>query len=222
MSQSHSQSNHELGDRGNWWFDETDTDETAGQTGHAETDGTDAAEYVAFQQIQALTNPICARTKHQPAWNGGRLAELCAWLFDGECIDGRGDQLHREQTEVELTEPEFYCPKQIQRGSRLIAYRQFRLRRRYNPETGYINFGETTATGIPEIQYETYEQAVHNYLWENGTPGREIDTWLAYADRLWHDPTLNSKESLVKFVKRKRRYDEAHRDPGMTPTLPDA
>lgn len=192
--------------RDNYWGEAADSADRD-RTGHDELAGTDGAEYLAFQQLLALTEPICERTKHSAPWNGGRDAELCAWLFDRERIDGRGQQLHRQQGEQPLSEPELYLPKQVERAGRIIEYRQHRHRRRYNPDTGYVNWGETTATGIPEVDGATYMQAVHNYLWQNGVQGRHIKDWLAYARRLFRDQQLSSHEALEVFIRKKRQFD---------------
>lgn len=194
--------------RDNYWGEVVPSDDADGDLDHCRPGGTDPAAYLAHQQLLALTEPICERQQHSPPWNGGRLAELFAFVFDGECIDGRGDQLHRERGEQPLSEPELYLPKQTEVRGRLIDYRQHRLRRRYNPETGYVNFGETTSTGIPEVSFETYEQAVHNYLWQNGVQVTNVDDWLAYARRLFYDQQLSSKEALEVFIRKKRQFDQ--------------
>jgi len=105
---------------------------------------------------------------------------------------------------------------------RFVSYRQHRYRRRVNPDTGYINWGESTSTAVPEIDEETYMQAVNNYLAENGITNSNIETWLAYAERLYSDPSMNSKESLITFIERKREYDRNLQIPVETATLPDA
>jgi len=195
--------------RDNFWGDEDDQSDAQG---HAELTGTDAAEYVWFQIVIDLTEPICERTKHTPAWNGGRMAELFAWCFDDEQIDGHAEQLHHEQREEPLSEPAVHLPKQIERGGRIIDYGQYPHRRRHS-ESGYINWGETTTTEIPEIGFDQYMQAVHNYLAvreakESLTLTRK-DEYLSLAKRLFYDQHLNSHKAGETLV-RKVREEEGH------------
>lgn len=203
MSQTESQETYR---RDNWWGDDADPDAT---TGHVELEGSDAAEHIAFQEVLALTAPICARQASQPPNAGGRLAECCAWLFDGEAHDGRGDQLHHEQREQRLSEPALYLPKTNRDGE---EYGVHRHRRRFNPETGYVNWGETTATDIPEFGHDTFLLAFANYLAKRhgrSTGGLTVGNtgdYLETAERHWHDQTQNSLESLasaIQFVRDK-------------------
>ncbi|QLD84804.1 hypothetical protein HWV23_03435 [Natronomonas halophila] len=164
-----------LGNRDNWWGDDTTPDR---QRGHVEVAGTDAAEHKARQLALRFCQPLCRTQLEEPAWNGGRPAELLAWLVDDDCIDGRGDVLHREQKPVELTAPKLPLPKERELGGQTIEYGAHRVRRRYNPETGYINFGETTGTTIPEFGYEIYKLCVHTYLGEREFRISEGDAYL--------------------------------------------
>jgi hypothetical protein len=187
-----------LGSRDNWWGDDTDEDVSGG---HSEASGTDAAEQLARRYALRFEEPICTRTRDEPGWNGGRLAELVAWLCDDECIDGRGHQLHNEQTTRGLTGPVLPMPRQFDAGSRIIEYGAHRCRRRYNPETGYINWGETTGTGIPEFDHDTYQLCVDTYLAERGVRITQIDEYLEYAEQVWCDPSMGSKDSLEQFIR---------------------
>lgn len=191
----------ELGSRENFWGDE-DTESTD-RGGHSEVSGTDAPEQLARRYALRFEDAICTRTLNEPGWNGGRTAELVAWLCDDECIDGRGNQLHHEQTEQSLTDPLLPMPRQIEVGGRIIEYGGYRCRRRYNPETGYINWGETTGTGIPEFDHDTYQLCVDTYLAERFESLRvtDIDDYLEYAERVWSDPTMGSKDSLAQFIR---------------------
>lgn len=193
-----------LGSRDNWWGDDPEPDRPSG---HVEVSGTDPAEHKARQLALRFLQPICRTQLETPAWNGGRLAELIAWLCDDDCIDGRGDVLHREQKPVELSDPELPLPKQAELGSRTIEYGAHRVRRRYNPETGYLNFGETTGTAIPEFGYEIYKLCVHTYLGERDFRISEGDAYLEYADRVWSDPQFGSKDSLAQFIRHVREEE---------------
>lgn len=192
--------------RDNFWGD--DPDDSAGDASTGELPGTDPAEYIAFQELLAFVSPICERTIDEPPWNGGRMAEQFAWLFDDECIDGRGDQMHTENKFVELSEPAVHLPKQVERNGRYIEYRQYPNRRRYNPETGYINWGESTTTGLPEVGYDIYIQAIHNYLAEREIRLTDVEDYIHQANRFWHDQQLSSHESLAKFVAHVRECED--------------
>lgn len=194
-----------LGARDDWWGDDT-TDDT--ERGHSEVTGTDAAEQLARRYALRFEDPICTRTRDQPAWNGGRTAELVSWLCDGERIDGRGDELHHEQCSQRLTEPVLPMPRQIDVGSRIIEYGAHRCRRRYNPETGYINWGETTGTGVPEFDHDTYSLCVDTYLAERGVSLTRIDDYLEYAERVWSDPSMGSLDSLAQLIRYVRENED--------------
>jgi hypothetical protein len=197
--------------RENFYGDLADEEpNTETTTGHVETDGTEPASHLAFRHISALVSPVCYRTLRTEPWNGGRTAELCAWLFDDECIDGRGEQLHREQRAVELSEPEFYLPKQRETEHGYEEYRQHNSRRRINPETGYINWGESTKTGLPEIDYETYRRAAANYLATRGISCLNVEDYENLVDCFWHDPQYNSHQSLEQFIRVIREREGGH------------
>lgn len=158
-----------LGARDNWWGEDQDDGADADAGGHDEVGGTDAAEWVAYQQLLDLVAPVC------------------------------------ERTGIELSEPTLYLPKQHAVAGGSIEYRQHRHRRRVNPETGYINWGETTSTDVPEFDEETYEVAVHNYL-ANRLAGQDlrvtqIEAYLEHANALWHDPQYDAFGSLEQFVR---------------------
>ena len=182
--------------RDNFWG----KDESSSDPDNEIPDANDPAEYIAFQELLTFVHPICERNINVDPWNGGALAEGMAWLFEDEHIDGRGDELHHKNKFVELSDPELYLPKQVERNGRYIEYCQNRHRRRYNPETGYINWGESTTTGLPEVGYDIYWQAVHNYLARRDIRVTRIEEYLQHAKRVWHDPQFNSHESLEQLI----------------------
>lgn len=193
----------------NWWSsEESEFEDVSG--GHSEVSGTDAPEQRARQLALRFEDPICTRTLNEPPWNGGRTAELFAWLVDGERIDGRGDQLHHEKTVQTLTDPTIWMARQREVGTRLIEHGAHRCRRRFNPETGYVNWGETTGTGIPEFDHNTFRTCVDTYLLERGVSLSRIDDYLEHAERLWSDPSLGSKDSLAAFIRHVRDKDPAN------------
>lgn len=156
--------------RDNWWGRGDDQgDEPAG---HAEIDGTDPADYLAFTYLVEFVAPVCAQTGH------------------------------------ELSDPEFHLPKQHHTGNRYIEYRQHRHRRRYVPETGRINWGESTSTGLPEVDYDTYRTAAANYLSDRGVRLTEIESYETLLDRFWHDPQYNSHDALAQFIRMVRERED--------------
>jgi hypothetical protein len=190
--------------RENFWGDDPDPDR---ETGHVECSGTDPAEHKARDLATRFVAPVCRTQLEDPPWNGGDDAELIAWLLEDNCIDGRGEVLHREQKAVELTDPVLPLRRQAELGSLTIEYGATRCRRRYNPETGYINWGETTGTAVPEFDYEIFKLCVHTYLAERDGSLLNAEPFLKYADRVWHDPQFGSIDSLAQFIRHVREEE---------------
>lgn len=106
------------------------------------------------------------------------------------------------RTGAPLSDPILYLPKQIEIAEgQYIEYRQHRHRRRVNEETGYINWGETTSTAVPEFEYDVFQRAVHTYLASRGCRLTAIEDYLEYAEQVWADPSMGSKDSLAQFVR---------------------
>jgi hypothetical protein len=106
------------------------------------------------------------------------------------------------ETGGELSDPEFYLPKQIEIAEGIfLEYRQHRNRRRVEPESGRINWGESTSTEVPEFEYPTFCRCVGTYLTEKDYRLSNREDYLEYADTVWHDPTMGSKDSLAQFVR---------------------
>ncbi|AUG49584.1 hypothetical protein BVU17_18610 (plasmid) [Haloarcula taiwanensis] len=206
-----------LGSRKNFWGEDVDgLDDEDG--GHSEEAGTDEAEHLARRYVLEFVQPICTATLRDTPNRG--FAPHFALIFDEEPL-GKGsnlDAMHRSNKIVELTDPCFHLPKQQESGGRTIENRQHRLRRRYNEETGYINYGEPTGTGIASFSEEIYEQCIHNYLWDryrssqdgdgDGLSVTNIEGYVEHADRLWHDPSQDSLGSLIQFIKHVREKED--------------
>jgi hypothetical protein len=112
------------------------------------------------------------------------------------------------ETGRELDEPSFYLPKQVKLADgQYLEYRSHRLRRRVEPESGRINFGESTGTDVPEFGYETYRLAVHTYLAERDVRLTEVDEYLERAECFWHDPQYNSVGALRQLVAYVREHE---------------
>jgi hypothetical protein len=105
-----------------------------------------------------------------------------------------------EETGRPLSEPCFYLPKQRETPHGWEEYRQQRHRRRVEPESGRINWGESTSTAVPEFPYEVYKRAVHTYLAERDLRLTNVDEYLEFAERVWHDPQYDSRGSLEQLV----------------------
>jgi len=98
--------NHEtaLGCRDDWWH-ESRAKEDHEPSRTDRPDPNDPATIIAHQILRETGTMLCATTLLEQPWNGGRMAELFAWCFDDELIDGRGYMLHYENKAIELTEP---------------------------------------------------------------------------------------------------------------------
>jgi hypothetical protein len=105
------------------------------------------------------------------------------------------------ETGRELSEPSFYLPKQDEvRPGQYREYRQQRHRRRVEPESGRINWDESTTTDLPDVGYDVYQLAVHTYLAERDCRLTEVEDYLSHAERVWHDPQYDSRGSLEQLV----------------------
>lgn len=113
------------------------------------------------------------------------------------------------ETGGELSDPIFYLPKQIEiADGQYLEYRQHQHRRRFNPETGFINWGETTTTAVPEFDYDVYCRAVHTYLASRECRLTGVEDYLEFADQVWSDPSMGSKDALAKFVEYVREEED--------------
>ena len=110
-----------------------------------------------------------------------------------------------DKTGRELSEPTLYLPKKAAVGQNAtIEYGQHRHRRRFEEQSGRINWGETTTTAIPEFDYDVFQFCVHTYLAGRGCRLTAVDDYLEYAERVWHDPQYGSKDALEQFVQHVR------------------
>jgi hypothetical protein len=176
--------------RENFWGD-LDGDEPH-EAGHAELAGVDGAEYVAFQYLHLVTDPICKRALEQ--WD----------------------------REVALTDPCLRMPKQVDHGTHVEEFGVFAFSYRYNPETGWLNWDGATGVAVPEPDEREYYSAAEWYLSANEAciDDASFEQWLAYAKQLYHDPQFNGKEAFIQFVRHKRAYDDPqNRD---VTAIPDA
>lgn len=219
-----------LGARGDWYGeDDADAEDSPVQPGdkkyrdngqgdewgiHYEfSAGTDPAEKISFDILRdyAGASEICGRTLVEDPWNGGRVRELFAWLDpdgdpEGWPVDGRGDQLHRKNRSVELTDPELMPP--------WITAARCRNLRRYQPDTGYINWSETTWVLLEDVDKDQFMTGVREWL-EHHHPGLgegEQRQALNLASTRKSDPDLDDVDALT-FVVRKVRQQKARGKP---------
>ncbi|SDJ32930.1 hypothetical protein SAMN05216226_102154 [Halovenus aranensis] len=234
---SHSESQHSTATtespyaRDNYWgsLDQDNDDEQ----GHVETSGTDPAQYLAYQYLSDVVDVVCGRTldRHDREIE---LSEPCLYLPKesrrelGVARDGTpdtcpacdNDHLQRvAPLRLECTADD--CDESIleDRTLRVIEYRQHRHRRRINPETGWINWGESTSTDVPdEIDEDVWLLAVHNYLAQSELRYSLVDGALTYAERLYRDPNQSTaQDALATFIEMTRRVCDPEADVGSFP-----
>lgn len=112
-------------------------------------------------------------------------------------------------TERPLSEPSFYLPRQTEvADGHYVEYTQHRHRRRVEPESGRINWGETTSSDLPEYGREVFERCVATYLLERGYLLTKEPEYIEYANRVWHDPQYDSHGALAQFIKHVRGDDD--------------
>lgn len=133
---------------------------------HDFTVGTDKYEWVAWDIYLQVAPAYCAASLWGPTeLPGGRDAQLCAWLFDGECIsDERVWAMHEENEQMELSEPQLHIPKRAPEKAGMKDYGQYRYRRRVNPETGYITGGASTAVVVGDLPKEEFMTVISTIL----------------------------------------------------------
>jgi hypothetical protein len=204
----------------NWYGDDDDQEASyddpednpernPGVGGTWRPDPNDPAEIVAHQILRETGTLLCATQLYEPPWNGGRTAELFAWLFEDELIDGGEGALHRENRPVELSDPSIKLPKQTP-GDRPDTGCE-RYRRRVNPETGYINGGESTAIVIQRRPCDEFMAVVDEYLGLQPLFDREIEDLRQYARRLkgqQHHNGMSDKDILSRVISECRDFRE--------------
>jgi hypothetical protein len=180
--------------RHNWWGD-TDTDADASVDDEDRADPNDPNALIAHELLLDTATMLCKTTLLEDPWNGGRMAEAIALVLDDDPeFDGRHDQLHRQNEEVELTEPCIRPPTETVRDQR--------HRKRMNEETGYITGGETTGVIIQDRPLEEFMSVVH--IWLEGRRGELLDREKRearqLAARLKQQGELRDVDVLTKVV----------------------
>jgi hypothetical protein len=150
--------------RENWYGDYEATRGSSDVDDQEKADPNEPAKIVAFNLLRQSGTALCATTLKDEPWNGGRMAELFAWCFDGECIDGHAEALHHANEEVELSDPAVRLGIQSKFEYRAGEFGAERFRKRVNEETGYLSGGETTAIIWQDRPVEDFMAVVDIYL----------------------------------------------------------
>jgi len=149
----------------------TDVDRDWGDR-HTFVTGTTKAEYVAHSLLKQSATILCPVTLHAPPDRGKE--PLFEFLFgDGDSdLDHDPDALHTERKPVVLSDPELHVPKSFPDGFAPEESGQYRFRRRYNEEYGYVTFGGK----IANRPTDEFMEVVDNLLdWLVGQDDNPID-----------------------------------------------
>lgn len=166
----------------------------------------DVEEVIAHRILRESATMLCAETLWGDPYNGGRLAELWALVFEDEVIDGQGWKLHVENEEVELTDPLYPLPKRASDTFGTRDYGQYRHRARKSPDTGYLTMGETTGVVIQDQSEEDFLDTVRNWLVGRGSDltDNQRDDVMQYARRLKRGGDLRDTDIMTKVVEKVR------------------
>lgn len=203
--------------RHNWWGESDDDqdheytdprdnpDNNPGVAGNWRPDPNDPASIIAHKLLRETGTMVCSTTLREEPWNGGRMAELFALLEGEEDEFERNYSMHHRNEAVELTDPAIKLPKKTPNGPDGGCERH---RRRFNPDTGYINGGETTTTHIQKRPLPAFMGVVEDYLDLQGEVLFESDKQDVrnFARSLKCDPENddNDKEMMTRVVRKVR------------------
>ncbi|WP_049980252.1 hypothetical protein [Halolamina rubra] len=142
--------------RDNWWGD-ADIDADSRVNAANRPDPNDPNELIAHRLLRDTASMLCKTTLLEEPWNGGRLAEAIALVFDDDPdFDGRSQVMHYRQEPVELTDPEVRPPTATARDQR--------HRKRINREAGYISGGHSTGVLIQDRPLDAFMSVVQLWL----------------------------------------------------------
>lgn len=136
-----------LGCRENFWGQVSSTGDTEESTAESHSDtgkmdsvGTTKAEYLAHSILKESGTILCPTALKDPA--NREYPAMFEWLFQDACLlDHDPEAIHKEQQAIEITDPELYIPREFPDGFAPMESGQYRHRRRYNTEHGYVSFG---------------------------------------------------------------------------------
>lgn len=168
----------------------------------------DKDEISAHWLLKQTAPTFCGQTSSGAPWNGGRLAEQVAWLeadvdaarLDdlseavdrSDLIDGRGEQLHHELKEVELSAPTEYPP-----AENAGAHRHAR---RHNPETGYLNWGETTWIELGLLPFGQFMGVIEDAIEVFNPPPKQERKARNLAKRMKRNPEGPADKDILAEV----------------------
>ena len=164
------------------------------------------ARWKAHYEFRKRARKISKVAKyHTPCLPGGRTQQLFAWLFRDEpgveLLDHDPLAIHRENCEVELSDPELYVAKEWDNGVGIVEYGQYRHRKRSDPEHGYIG-----GVAFPDMPMDEFEDIVQDVLADlkarHSFTQDRIDGWLATAKELKQTPTHSDLEALTQVLVR--------------------
>ena len=95
---------------------------------------------------------------------------------------------------IELTDPELWLP---QSRAGIEEFGQKPHRHRYNPETGYINWGETTGVSLSSATTEELLEAARLFCAARESPSWEREALLAYIERRKRNPDDEADDQTI-------------------------
>ncbi|WP_166623268.1 hypothetical protein [Halolamina sp. R1-12] len=132
-------------------------DDNPGPAGTWHPDPNDQDRIIAKGILLETATVLCSTTLFEtPALPGGRLQQLCAWLFEEECLEHDPDAHHHRNCEVELSEPTIRPPTETVRDQR--------HRKRVNEEIGYISGGYSTGVIVKPRSKEELAEVLDEWL----------------------------------------------------------
>ena len=199
-----------LGARENFWGDDLSTDDDPNHDDDPDRDyglhhrfkpPQDKDAILAHRLLRESATMLCGETLRSAPYNGGRLAELVAWCFDEECIDGRGDAMHHAVEQVELTDPQEHIPRAASAEFGTSDSGQFRHRSRVNEETGYLSgHGGSTHVVIADRPTEEFMAVVDAAIQHFDPLTREARQIRNRAKSMKCDPSGKHDTEIMRAV----------------------
>ncbi|NHN49979.1 hypothetical protein G9464_20635 [Halostella sp. JP-L12] len=169
------------------------------------TSAYEIARWKAHQILRQVTTKHSKTAKRAPPDRGD--APLWAWLFRDEeetelIVDHDPTAMHHERCEVELTDPELHLGKLYEDGDfGLFEYGQYRYRKRYDDEHGYIG-GVAFDDMEPEKFFEVVGIVLDNAKEEKSFRSERIDEWFDVAKRLKSKQDQSDQDVLTEILRR--------------------
>lgn len=178
--------------------DQTDGEPTTGHRTVYESQTQRVARHYAHHYLTDHAPAYCGATLNDPPYapsisqdlDAHDVSALMGLLFDGPGIEGKRDRLalHKENRPIELTDPVCYPPRNSPEGVEGIDGQTRQHASRYNPETGYLNWKETTWVELGRVPWEQLREALSVYASEMELTAEKREYLLNTAKRAKHDP----------------------------------